>query len=78
MVDGRETAPAAAAADMYLDADGNVNRDLAVNGPLAAGIPGAAAAWVHIAETYGTRPLSDLLAPATATSPGGAFPGDLT
>ena len=34
--------PAAAHADMYLDADGNVERDLAINGPLAAGIPGGA------------------------------------
>jgi len=64
MVDGRETAPAAAHADMYLDADGNVERDLAINGPLAAGIPGAPAAWVYLAETYGSLPLADLLAPA--------------
>ncbi|OAB60689.1 gamma-glutamyltransferase [Leptolyngbya valderiana BDU 20041] len=64
MVDGRETAPGAAHADMYLDESGNVVRDLAINGPLAAGIPGAAAAWVHIAENYGTMALSDLLAPA--------------
>jgi gamma-glutamyltranspeptidase / glutathione hydrolase len=64
MVDGRETAPAAATADMYLDDEGEVDRDLATNGPLAAGIPGAPAAWVHIAENYGTLPLADLLAPA--------------
>ena len=64
MVDGRETAPAAAYADMYLDEEGEVNRDLAINGPLAAGIPGAAAAWVHIAENYGTRSLNELLGPA--------------
>ena len=64
MVDGRETAPAAAYADMYLDDKGEVNRDLAINGPLAAGIPGAAAAWVHIAENYGTRSLNELLGPA--------------
>jgi|SRR6056297_625357 len=75
MVDGRETAPGAAFADMYLDADGKVNRDLAVNGPLAAGIPGAPAAWVHIAEAYGTRPLSDLLAPAIRLASEG-FPVD--
>jgi len=44
MVDGREEAPGAASRDMYLDKNGEVDRDLAVNGPLAAGIPGAAAA----------------------------------
>jgi gamma-glutamyltranspeptidase/glutathione hydrolase len=75
MVDGRETAPAAAFADMYLDEEGNVDRDLAINGPLAAGIPGAPAAWVHIAETYGTRPLSVLLAPAIRLASQG-FPVD--
>ncbi len=64
MIDGRETAPAAATADMYLDEDGNVNRDLAINGALAAGIPGAPAAWVHLAEEYGSLPLAELLAPA--------------
>jgi gamma-glutamyltranspeptidase / glutathione hydrolase len=64
MIDGRETAPAAATADMYLDVDGQVDRDLATNGPLAAGIPGAPAAWVHIAENYGTLSLAEVLAPA--------------
>jgi gamma-glutamyltranspeptidase/glutathione hydrolase len=64
MVDGRETAPAASTEDMYLDASGEVVRDKAINGPLAGGIPGAPAAWAHIAERYGTLPLSELLAPA--------------
>ena len=32
MVDARETAPAAAHRDMYVNEDGTVNRDLAVNG----------------------------------------------
>ncbi len=64
MVDGREQAPAAATRDMYLDADGKVNRDLAVNGPLAAAIPGEVAALAHIAEHYGRLPLAASLAPA--------------
>jgi len=64
MIDGREVAPAAAYADMYLDEQGEVDRDLAINGPLAAGIPGAAAAWVHMAERYGRLPLAQLLQPA--------------
>ncbi|GAB4179852.1 MAG: gamma-glutamyltransferase [Wenzhouxiangellaceae bacterium] len=64
MVDGRETAPMAAHRDLYLDAERRVNRDLAINGPLAAGIPGAAAAWVHISRRYGRLPLQQVLAPA--------------
>lgn len=64
MVDGRETAPAASTADMYLDANGEFQRELAINGALAAGIPGAIAAWAHIAETYGELPLAESLAPA--------------
>ena len=64
VVDGRETAPMAARPDMYIDADGQVDRDAAINGPLSAGIPGAPAAWVHLAEAYGTLPLETLLAPA--------------
>ena len=71
MIDGRETAPAAADRDMYLDEDGAVDRDLAINGALAAGIPGAPAAWVHLAETYGSMPLAKLLAPAIALAENG-------
>lgn len=64
MVDGREHAPAAAHRDMYLDDEGKVNRDLAVNGPLAGGIPGEIAGFGHIARHYGRLPLSVSLQPA--------------
>ena len=64
MVDGREQAPAAAHKDMYLNDDGSVNRDLAVNGPLAAGIPGEVAGLVHISEKYGKLSLARSLQPA--------------
>ena len=64
MIDGREMAPGAAHTDMYLNEDGTVNRDLAVNGPLAAGIPGEIAGLDHIARHYGKLPLSESLAPA--------------
>ena len=49
MVDSREKAPAAAHRDMYLDEDGAVNRDLAINGPLAGGIPGEVAGFEVVA-----------------------------
>lgn len=64
MIDGRETAPAAAHRDMYLDQNGEVDRDKALYGPLAAGIPGEIAGFEHIATHYGRLPLSDSLQPA--------------
>ena len=63
-VDARETAPAAATPAMYLDKDGNFDRDRAENGPWSAGIPGLPAALVHVAEKYGRLPLRESLAPA--------------
>ncbi len=64
MIDGREEAPNAAFADMYLDENGEVNRDLALNGPLAAAIPGEIAGFEHLAKHYGKLPLSVSLQPA--------------
>lgn len=64
MVDGRERAPLAAHRDMFLDEDGEAVRELSMEGPLAAGIPGQPAALVHIAEHYGELPLAESLAPA--------------
>ena len=72
-VDGREMAPAAATRDMYLDKKGNVNRDLAVNGPLSAGIPGLVAAMDHVVKGYGKLTLAQDLAPAIAIAENG-FP----
>ena len=63
-VDARETAPAAATPAQYLDADGELDRDRAENGPWAAGIPGLPAALVHLQANYGRLPLARSLAPA--------------
>ena len=63
-VDARETSPAAATPERYLDADGGFDRDRATNGAWSAGIPGLPAAFVHIQEKYGTLPLARTLAPA--------------
>ena len=65
-VDARETAPDAATAAMYQNKEGKVMRDWAVNGPSAAGIPGQAAAFAHLADNYGKLPLTSTLAPAIA------------
>lgn len=72
-VDAREIAPAAANADLYVDAKGQVNRDLAINTPLAAGIPGQPAAFAHIASRYGKLPLTQSLKPAITAAQKG-FP----
>ncbi len=64
MLDGRETAPLKAHRDMYLNADGDVDRDLSLNGPLAAGIPGLPAGLVTLSEQYGQLPLTATLKPA--------------
>ena len=63
-IDARETAPQSFHRDYYLDQNGDVDRDKAVNGATAAGIPGQPAAFVHLAEQYGELPLTQSLAPA--------------
>lgn len=64
MIDGREMAPGAAHHDMYLNQTGEFETNTALNGPLAAGIPGVPAAMVHLSQKYGHLPLSISLQPA--------------
>lgn len=64
-LDARERAPRSATPDMYLR-DGEFQRQLSLDGPLAAAIPGTPAALVELAETRGRLPLKTSLAPAIA------------
>jgi len=64
LIDARETAPASASPERYLNQAGELDRERAINGPWSAGIPGLPAALVHVAEHYGRLPLSVSLAPA--------------
>jgi gamma-glutamyltranspeptidase/glutathione hydrolase len=64
-LDYRETAPAAATRDMYLDADG-MPTERSVTGHLAAGVPGSVAGMLEAHRTYGRLPRAALLAPAIA------------
>ncbi|MEE9304235.1 MAG: gamma-glutamyltransferase [Thiotrichaceae bacterium] len=64
MLDGRETAPGKATADMYVDKEGHVIPGLSITGALSAGIPGQAAALHWLAENKGKLPLSQTLQPA--------------
>ncbi|HEV2213028.1 MAG TPA: gamma-glutamyltransferase, partial [Gammaproteobacteria bacterium] len=65
MVDGRETAPAAASHDMYLDKSGDLRTSSVRRGALSAGIPGTPAALVDLSR-YGRLSLAKDLAPAIA------------
>jgi gamma-glutamyltranspeptidase/glutathione hydrolase len=61
--DYRETAPAKATRDMYLDAAGNPVPDLSVRGPLAAGVPGTVSGLFSM-HAHAKLPFSDLIGPA--------------
>ena len=65
-VDFRETAPAAATSTMYLDAAGKPVPLLSTRGYLSAGVPGTVAGLELARGKFGTRPRSELLAPAIA------------
>jgi gamma-glutamyltranspeptidase/glutathione hydrolase len=63
-LDYRETAPAAATRDMYLDATGEVVGDPSLTGHLAVGVPGTVAGLWAAHQRHGRLPWKDLLAPA--------------
>jgi gamma-glutamyltranspeptidase/glutathione hydrolase len=64
VVDYRETAPAAARWDMYLDKNGNLIPNASTQGWRAAAIPGTVAGLDLALRTHGTFSLSQVLAPA--------------
>jgi gamma-glutamyltranspeptidase/glutathione hydrolase len=64
VVDAREAAAGAAHEDLFLGAGGQPVPGLAIDGPLAAAIPGTPAALDHLSRRYGRLPLSRSLAPA--------------
>ncbi|WP_238388017.1 gamma-glutamyltransferase [Hymenobacter sediminis] len=63
-LDFRETAPAAATRDMYLDQQGNVIPDLSTLGHLAAGVPGTVAGMAELHQKLGKLPWKDVVQPA--------------
>lgn len=60
----RETAPAAASANMYLDADGKVKKDASLYGYLAAGVPGTVLGMETAREKYGKLSREQVMEPA--------------
>jgi gamma-glutamyltranspeptidase/glutathione hydrolase len=63
-LDFRETAPAAASRDMYLDAQGNVVPGRSTAGALAVGTPGTVAGMEALHKKLGKLPWAKLVAPA--------------
>jgi gamma-glutamyltranspeptidase/glutathione hydrolase len=73
-LDYRETAPAAANRDMYLDAAGAVIEDASLTGHRAVGVPGTVAGLWAAHQRYGSLSWASLLEPAIALAEVGFMP----
>jgi gamma-glutamyltranspeptidase/glutathione hydrolase len=62
--DHRETAPAAAHEDMFLDEEGNLDRQRSFSSLQASGVPGSVAGLLDLLERYGTMSRQAVMAPA--------------
>jgi gamma-glutamyltranspeptidase/glutathione hydrolase len=65
-IDYRETAPAAATRDMFLDARGKVVEGLSTSSHKASGVPGTVAGLWLAHQRHGTLPWRELVMPAVA------------
>jgi len=74
-IDYREKAPLKASRDMFLDKDGNVDREKSQYSILSSGVPGTVAGLALALENYGTISLERALAPAIELAEKG-FPVD--
>jgi gamma-glutamyltranspeptidase / glutathione hydrolase len=63
-LDYREKAPAAASADMYLDAKGNVIPHMSTQGGKASGVPGTVAGLAYAEQHFGKLGLAKVMQPA--------------
>ena len=62
--DAREKAPLAASRDMFLDNNGEFDRELSRNSLQATGVPGSVAGLLDALERFGTMSREDVIAPA--------------
>jgi len=70
-IDYRETAPAAATRDMFLDEQGEVSKKRSRSSHLSVGVPGTVAGLVLALERYGTLSLPEVIQPALELARGG-------
>lgn len=63
-IDYRETAPAKAQEDMFVNVLGKVSKDKSRYSPLASGVPGTVAGLLHALEKYGTWNREQVIEPA--------------
>ncbi len=70
-IDYRETAPAAAHRDMYLDAAGDADEHKLRRSHESVGVPGTVAGLTDALARYGTMPLATVMAPAIALAEDG-------
>lgn len=70
-LDYREKAPAAAHRDMFLAADGTVDKSKSRFSHASAGVPGTVAGLIDAHRRFGRLPLMDVMAPAIALAEDG-------
>ena len=63
-IDYREMAPAAASRNMFIDAEGDVDRVKARHSVHSSGVPGTVAGMIYALENYGTMSLKQVMQPA--------------
>ncbi|HEY4099841.1 MAG TPA: gamma-glutamyltransferase [Gemmatimonadales bacterium] len=63
-LDYRETAPAAATRNMYLDSTGKAIPGKSISGALASGVPGSVAGMLEAQKRFGHLPLARVIDPA--------------
>lgn len=63
-IDGRETAPAAAREDMFVENGKPIPFDQAVTSGLGVGVPGTPMTWQAALDRWGTKDLAEVLRPA--------------
>ncbi len=71
--DHRETAPALAERDMFVDADGKMIPEISTQSHLSSGVPGTVTGLIDVLERYGELSLEQVIAPAIALAKEG-FP----
>ncbi|MEO6421635.1 MAG: gamma-glutamyltransferase, partial [Candidatus Nitrotoga sp.] len=72
-LDHRETAPASASRDMYLDSEGKIIKALSTASHKSTGTPGSVDGLITLLETYGSLSIKQVIAPAISLAEKG-FP----